>query len=52
METYYIRCKKEAENLSPKIFETKTGRLIMQSKCAECGTQKSRFVKNKKQKNY
>ena len=50
METYYVRCKKKTENLSPKIFKTKTGRLIMQSKCAECGTQKSRFVKKQEAK--
>ena len=45
METYCVRCRKEKENLSPKIFETKNGRLIMQSKCAECAIKKSRFVK-------
>ena len=27
------------------IFKTKNGRLIMQSKFAECGFKKSRFVK-------
>ena len=27
------------------MFRTKNGRLIMQSKCTECGIKKSRFVK-------
>ena len=32
METYCVRWKKKTENLNPKIFKTKNGRLIMQSK--------------------
>ena len=45
METYCVKCRKNAKNLNSKIFKTKNGRLIMQSKCADCGTKKSRFVK-------
>ena len=40
--------QKKTENLNPKIFKTKNGRLIMQSKCADCGIKKSRFVKEQK----
>ena len=40
----------KTENLDTKIFKTKSGRLIMQSKCTEC--QKSRFVKEQEQKGY
>ena len=45
MQTYCVKCRKNTENLNPKIFKTKNGRLIMQLKCAECGIKKSRFVK-------
>ena len=45
MKTYCVKCKKYTENLNSKIFKTKNGRLIMQSKCADCGIKKSRFVK-------
>ena len=45
MGTYCVSCRKKPENLSPKIFKTKNGRLIIQSKCAECRMRKSRFVK-------
>ena len=38
------------ENLNSKIFRTKNGRLIMQSKCADCGIRKSRFVKEQEAK--
>ena len=52
METYYVKCKKNTENLNSKIFKTKNDRLIMQSKCPKCGIKKSRFVEEKKQKVY
>ena len=45
METYCVKCRKHSKNLNSKIFKTKNGRLTMQSKCAECGIKKSRFVK-------
>ena len=32
------------------MFKTKNGRLIMQSKCTECGFKKSRFVKEQEAK--
>ena len=50
MNTYCMKCRKKTENLNPKIFKTKTDRLIMQSKCVECGVKKSRFVKEQKAK--
>ena len=51
METYCVKCrKKTTENLNWKTFKTKNGRLIMQSKCAECGIKKSRFMKEQKAK--
>ena len=50
METYWIRCKKKPENLSPKIFKTKNDTTTMQSKCAECSFRKSRFVEEQEGK--
>ena len=50
MKTYCVKCKKNTENLNSKIIKTKNGRLIMQSKCTECGFKKSRFVKEQKAK--
>ena len=50
MEMYCVRCKKKTENSNPKIFKTKNGRMIMQSKCADCRTKKSRFVKEQEAK--
>ena len=37
MKTYCIKCKKDTENIDPKIVRTKNNRLVMQSKCSICG---------------
>ena len=50
MKTYCVKCRKNIENLNSKIFKTKNGRLLMQSKCTDCGIKKSRFVKEQESK--
>ena len=50
MLTYCVKCRRNTENLNSKIFRTKNGRLIMQSKCPEYGIKKSRFVKEQEAK--
>ena len=45
METYCVKCKKDTENIDPKIFKTKINKLIMESQCTDCRNKKSRFVK-------
>ena len=50
MKTYCVKCRQNTENLNSKIFKTKNNRLIMQSKCVDCGMKKSRFVKVQKAK--
>ena len=50
MKTYSVKCRKNTENSNSKIFRTKNGKLIMQSKCAECGIKKSRFVNKTRSK--
>ena len=50
MKTYCVKCRKDTENIDPKIVRTKNNRLVMQSKCFVCGIKKSRFVKEQKAK--
>ena len=50
MKTYCVKCRKDTENIDPKMFRTKNNRLIMQSKCPVCGIKKSRFVKEQEAK--
>ena len=50
MNTYCVKCKKDTENIDPKLFRIKNNRLIMQSKCPICGIKKWRFVKEQESK--
>ena len=50
MNTYCIKCRKDTENIDPKIVRTKNNRLVMQSKCSVCEIKKSRFIKEQEAK--
>ena len=50
MKTCCVKCKKDTENIDPKIIRTKNNRLVMQSECSVCGIKKSRFVKEQETK--
>ena len=50
MKTYFVKCKKDTENIDPKIVRTKNNRLIMQSQCTDCRNKKSRFIKEQEAK--
>ena len=45
-----MKCKKDTENIDPKIVETKNGRLLMHSNCTICKIKKSRFMKEQEAK--
>ena len=45
-----MRCRKDTENIDPKMVRTKNNRLIMQSKCPVSGIKKQRFVKEQEAK--
>ena len=50
MKTYRVKCRKNTDNLNSKIFKTKNVRLIMRSKCSDCGIKKWRLVKQQEVK--
>ena len=50
MKTYCVKCRKDTENIEPKMVRAKNNRLIMQSKCPVHGIKKSRFVKEQEAK--
>ena len=45
MLTYFLKCRKNTENKNAKMVKTINGRLALSSKCAVCGSKKSRFMK-------
>ena len=50
MKTYYLKCRKDAENIDPKISSTSNGKAMILSKCAICDSKN--LLKIKKQKDY
>ena len=46
MKSYYLKCKKDTENINPKILKTSNVRTMILSKCAIWGSKTSRFIKN------
>ena len=50
MKNYCVKCRKDTENIDPKIVKTENNRLVMQSKSSVCGIKKSRFVKEQEAK--
>ena len=37
MKNYCVKCRKDTENIDPKMVRTKNNRLVMQSKCSAYG---------------
>ena len=50
MKSYCLRCRKDTENIKPKVSKTSDGRTMVLSNCAICGSKKSRFIKNEEAK--
>ena len=50
MKTYCVKCRKDTENIDPKMVRTKNNRSVMQPKCSVQGIKKSRFVKEQEAK--
>ena len=46
MKSYCLMCRKDTENIYLKVSKTSNGRTLLLSKCAICGSKKSRFTKN------
>ena len=50
MKSYCLKCRKDTENINSKVLKTSNGRIMILSKCAICGSKKSRFIKNQEAK--
>ena len=45
MKSYCLKCKKDTENINSNVLKTSNDRTMILSKCAICGSKKSRFIK-------
>ena len=42
MKSYHLKCRKDTENISPRVSNSSNGKTIILSKCAIWGSKKSR----------
>ena len=47
---YCLKCRKDTENINPRVSNTSNGKTVILSKYAICGSKKSRFIKNQEAK--
>ena len=50
MGSYCLKCRKDTENINPRVSNTSNSRTMILSKCAICGSKKSRFINNQEAK--
>ena len=50
MLSYCLKCKTNTESIDPKVSPTSNGKTMIFSKCAICGSKKSKFIKNQEAK--
>ena len=46
MKSYCLNCRKDTENINPRVLNTGNGKTMLLSKCAICSSKKSRPIKN------
>ena len=50
MRSYCLKCRKDTENINPRVSNTSNGKTMILSKCVTYGNKKSRFIKNQEAK--
>ena len=50
MESYCLKCKKYTKNINPQVSSASNGKMMILSKCAICGSRKSKFIKKQEAK--
>ena len=50
MKSYCLKSIKNTEDINPSVSSTSNGKSMILSKCAICGSKKSRFIKNQEAK--
>ena len=50
MKSYCLKCRKDTENINPRVSNKSNGRTMILSKCTICVSKKSRFIKNQEAK--
>ena len=47
MKFHCLKCKKDIENINPRVSNTSNSKTMLLSKFTKCGIKKLRFIKNR-----
>ena len=50
MLSYCFKCRRNTESINPKVSKTTSGKAVILSTCAVCGSKKSKFIKEQEAK--
>ena len=50
MNSYYLKFRKDTENINPRVSKTSNSRTMVLSKCEICGSKKSGLIKSQESK--
>ena len=50
MLSYCLKCRENTESINPKVLKITNGKTMILSKCAICGSKKSKFIKEQQAK--
>ena len=50
MKSYCLKCRKDTENINPRVSGTSNCKTMILSKCTTCSSKNSRFIKNQEAK--
>ena len=50
MKSYCLKCRKSTENINSQVSKMSNDKTMVLSKCAICGSKKSRFITNQEAK--
>ena len=52
MESDCLKCKKNSKNINPQVSSTSNGKFMILSKCAICGSRKSKVINKQEAKEF
>ena len=50
MKSYCLKCRKDIEDINPRVSKASNNKTMVLSKCAICGSKRARFIKNQEAK--
>ena len=50
MKSYCLKCRRDTDNINPRVSSTNNGKAMILSNCAICGSKKSRLIRNQEAK--